>query len=39
MQQHGSQITVRSGYGETAFEFALPLADEAGEPGEGQAES
>ena len=27
MQQHGAQITVRSGGGETAFEFELPLAE------------
>ncbi len=27
MQQHGSEITARSGYGETAFEFTLPMAE------------
>ena len=27
MQQHGSEITARSGGGETAFEFTLPLAE------------
>ena len=27
MKQHGSEITVRSGGGETAFEFLLPLAE------------
>lgn len=30
MQQHGSSIEVRSGGGETAFSFALPLAESAG---------
>ena len=29
MQQHGSKITVRSGAGETAFEFELPMAEAA----------
>ena len=32
MQQHGSKITVRSGSGETAFEFELPLAEASEAP-------
>ena len=32
MNQHGGEIRVRSGGGETAFDFALPLAPEGGGP-------